>query len=196
MGRERFVASSLSADLEHDGAEHAVDRTIGDAVLRAARRCDGCSATLEGPCQSIRIFSDPQFSRYERVVTERPGVYQIEPLGGDYYVPYYNPRIFFVGRHVPVSTQDLVLVQPLVSVASSTLGVGEVDLDSAGATIRSWLGGTRGTVVGLTGKDLTARCPFRGETRPESHSYAPQRGAQPQRRDEPHRDEHRDRDHR
>jgi hypothetical protein len=38
---------------------------------------------------------DPQFARYERVDVAGPGIIQIDPLGPDYYVPYYNPQIFF-----------------------------------------------------------------------------------------------------
>lgn len=70
---------------------------LGDAVL--AQRGDVMDAVqrLRARANQYGYFQDPQFSRYERVVVAGPGLYQIDPLGGDYYVPYYNPQIFFGG---------------------------------------------------------------------------------------------------
>jgi hypothetical protein len=70
---------------------------LGDAVL--AQRGDVMDAVqrLRARANQEGYLRDPQFTQYERVVVEGP-IIQIDPIGPAYYVPYYNPQIFFVGR--------------------------------------------------------------------------------------------------
>jgi hypothetical protein len=70
---------------------------LGDAVL--AQRGDVMDAVqrLRARANQEGYLRDPQFTQYERVEVEGP-IIQIDPIGPAYYVPYYNPQIFFVGR--------------------------------------------------------------------------------------------------
>ena len=74
-----------------------MDRELGDAVL--AQRADVMDAVqrLRATANQNGYLRDPQFSRYERVDIAGPGLIQIDPIGADHYVPYYNPQIFFGG---------------------------------------------------------------------------------------------------
>jgi hypothetical protein len=71
---------------------------LGDAVL--AQRGDVMDAVqrLRQRANQDGYLRDPQFTQYERVDVAGPGIIQIDPIGPAYYVPYYNPQIFFVGR--------------------------------------------------------------------------------------------------
>jgi hypothetical protein len=71
---------------------------LGDAVL--AQRGDVMDAIqrLRQRANQDGYLRDPQFAQYERVEIAGPGVIQIDPIGPEYYVPYYNPQIFFVAR--------------------------------------------------------------------------------------------------
>jgi hypothetical protein len=69
---------------------------LGDAVL--AQRGDVMDAIqrLRAKASQEGYLQDPQFARYERVEMAGPGEIEIVPMGPDYYVPYYNPQIFFM----------------------------------------------------------------------------------------------------
>jgi hypothetical protein len=71
---------------------------LGDAVL--AQRGDVMDAVqrLRQRANQEGYLRDPQFARYERVDVAGPGIIQIDAVGPDYYVPYYNPQIFFGAR--------------------------------------------------------------------------------------------------
>jgi len=71
---------------------------LGDAVL--AQRGDVMDAIqrLRARANQEGYFRDPEFVRYEQVQVEGPGLIEILPVGPAYYVPYYNPQIFFVPR--------------------------------------------------------------------------------------------------
>jgi len=71
---------------------------LGDAVL--AQRGDVMDAIqrLRARANQDGYFRDPEFARYEQVQIEGPGLIDILPVGPAYYVPYYNPQIFFVPR--------------------------------------------------------------------------------------------------
>ena len=166
---------------------------LGDAVL--AQRADVMDAVqrLRARASQYGYFQDPQFSRYERVVVAGPGIYQIEPLGADYYVPYYNPRIFFAaprpGFFVGFS------FGPAVSIGGFFTPWGWGPGYGLGWREHSILWGGAAWNRGWVDRERFNRpIPFRAERGPENHAYVPQRGVQ--RHDEPRRDEHRDRDHR
>jgi hypothetical protein len=163
---------------------------LGDAVL--AQRPDVMDAIqrLRARASQDGYFRDPQFNRYERVVVAGPGLYQIDPVGPDYYVPYYNPQIFFApprpGFFVGFSFGPAVSIGGFFSPWGWGPGVGlgwrEHSIIVGGSPWnRGWVDRER----------FNRPVPFHDNGRPESHGYVPQRrdgGPRP----EQHRDEHRD----
>ena len=69
---------------------------LGDAVLAQRPEVMDAIQRLRARASQNGYLQDPQFTHYEHVVFAGPGLIEIDPLGPDYYVPYYNPQIFFV----------------------------------------------------------------------------------------------------
>jgi hypothetical protein len=158
---------------------------LGDAVL--AQRPDVMDAVqrLRARANQYGYFRDPQFSRYEHVVEEGPGLYQIDPIGADYFVPYYNPRIFFApprpGLFVGFSFGPAVSIGGFFGSWGWGPGVG------FGWREHSILiGGNRWNRGWVDRGRFNRPAPFGPGHRVEEHRYAPMR------HEEPHHDEHRD----
>ncbi len=165
---------------------------LGDAVL--AQRGDVMDAVqrLRARARQYGYFNDPQFDRYERVVTPAPGVIEIDPIAADYfYVPYYNPRIFFVaprpGFFVGFSFGAGIPIGGYFNNWGWGPGFGfgwrEHSILFGGGNVwnRGWVDRGR----------FNRTVPFAGEHR-ESHPYVPQRREEPRGGHDEHRDEHRD----
>ena len=166
---------------------------LGDAVL--AQRPDVMDAIqrLRARAQQYGYFQDPQFTHYEHVVVAGPGLIQIDPLGPDYFVPYYNPQIFFVaprpGFFAGFSFGPGISIGAAFSPWGWGPGVGfgwreHSILIGGNPWNRGWVDRARFNRPIAVGP----------ERRAETHGYVPQRREEPRR--EEHRDDHRDRDHR
>ena len=162
---------------------------LGDAVL--AQRPDVMDAIqrLRARANQDGYLQDPQFSRYEHVAVEGPGLIQIDPLGPDYYVPYYNPQIFFGvprrGFAVGFSFGPAISIGGFFSPWGWGPGVGfgwrEHSILIGGSPWNhGWVDRARYNRPIIVGPDRRA----------ESHGYTPMRHEQPRR--EEHRDEHHD----
>jgi hypothetical protein len=164
---------------------------LGDAVL--AQRPDVMDAIqrLRAIAQRDGYFRDPSFTRYEQVQYPAPGIVQIVPVGPAYYVPYYNPQIFFVaprpGFFVGFSFGPAIVVGG--AFAPFGWGVGSFGF---GWREHSILIGGNPWVRGWRDRPVFAARPggYVPERRIEQHGYAPARR-------EEHREEHREerRDH-
>jgi hypothetical protein len=161
---------------------------LGDAVL--SQRPDVMDAVqrLRARASQYGYFQDPQFSRYERVVVAGPGIYQIDPIGADYYVPYYSPQIFFGGVRrgfgVGFSFGPAVSIGGFFSPWGWGPGVG------FGWREHSILVGGNPWNRGWVDRERFNRSiPMPAERRGESHGYVPQRREGPVGREE-HRDGH------
>jgi len=167
---------------------------LGDAVL--AQRSDVMDAVqrLRARAQQYGYFQDPQFSRYERVGIMGTGLIQIDAMGPDYYVPYYNPQIFFVaprrGFFAGFSFGPAITIGGFFSPWGwdrGGYGLGWRDhsiIVGGNAWNRGWAGREQYNRV----------VPMPAERRgaPESHGYTPQRRESGPVRHDEHRDEHRD----
>jgi len=160
---------------------------LGDAVL--AQRPDVMDAIqrLRARASQDGYFRDPQFARYEHVVAAGPGIYEIDPIGPDYYVPYYNPQIFFApprpGFFVGFSFGPAISVGGFFAPWGWGPGLGfgwrdHAILIGGNPWNRGWVDRARYNRPIQAGP----------ERRMETHGYVPQR------REEPRRDEHRDHD--
>jgi hypothetical protein len=167
---------------------------LGDAVL--SQRGDVMDAVqrLRARANQDGYFQDPQFSRYERVVVSGPGLYQIDPVGSYYYVPYYNPQIFFGARRGFFG----VSFGPAISIGGffnpwgwgSGIGFGWRD-----HSIR--LGGEVWNRGWVDRDRYNRRVEIAPNRRPETHGYVPQYRGENQRHDAPqHQEQHRDQPHR
>jgi hypothetical protein len=162
---------------------------LGDAVL--AQRPDVMDAIqrLRARANQYGYFRDPQFAQYEHVVVEGP-VIQIVPVGPDYFVPYYNPRIFFVaprpGFFVGFSFGPAISIGGFFGAWGWGPGIGfgwrEHNILVGGAV---W---NHGWVDRARFNHPVAWGP---EHRYDNHGYVPQRREEVHR--EEHREEHRDR---
>jgi hypothetical protein len=158
---------------------------LGDAVL--AQRGDVMDAVqrLRARANQEGYLRDPQFTQYERVEVAGPGVIQIDPIGPAYYVPYYNPQIFFVaprpGFYAGFSFGPAITIGGFFGGFGWGAGYGfgwrdHAILFGGNPWNRGWV--DRGRVVVRPG--------FEPNRRVESHGWAPERRGE----------EHRERDHR
>jgi hypothetical protein len=158
---------------------------LGDAVL--AQRGDVMDAVqrLRARANQEGYLRDPQFTQYERVEVAGPGIIQIDPIGPAYYVPYYNPQIFFVaprpGFYAGFSFGPAITIGGFFGGFGWGAGYGfgwrdHAILFGGNPWNRGWV--DRGRVVVRPG--------FEPNRRVESHGWAPERRGE----------EHRDRDHR
>lgn len=161
---------------------------LGDAVL--AQRPDVMDAIqrLRARANQYGYLRDPQFDRYERVVVEGPGLIAIQPIGPEYYVPFYNPQIFFgaprPGFFVGFSFGPAISIGGFFTSWGWGPGVGfgwreHAILIGGSPWNRGW--GDRAR--------FNRSVPFGPERRVESHGYVPQR------REGPMREEHRGGEH-
>ena len=163
---------------------------LGDAVL--AQRPDVMDAIqrLRARAAQYGYFRDPQFERYERVVVAGPGLYEIDPIGADYYVPFYNPRIFFgaprAGFAVGFSFGPAISIGGFFGSWGWGPGVAfgwrdHAILFGGSPWNRGWVDRGR----------FNRPAPWGGDRRPESHGYVPQRHEEPRGRGgEEHREHH------
>ncbi len=163
---------------------------LGDAVL--AQRPDVMDAVqrLRARAAQYGYFRDPSFARYERVVSPAPGYYEIDPLGPDYYVPYYNPQIFFVaprpGFFAGFSFGPAISIGGFFGTWGWGPGIGlgwreHSIMLGGGAWNRGWADRAR----------FNRAIPAPVDRRPESHGYVPQRHEEPRRGGgEEHHDHH------
>ena len=165
---------------------------LGDAVLGERPEVMDAIQRLRARAQQEGYLQDPQFTRYERVEVAGPGLIQIDPLGPDYYVPYYNPQIFFVaprrGFFAGFSFGPAISVGGYFGPWGWGPGVGfgwreHSILIGGNPWNRGWVDRGR----------YTRPIPF-AEHRTESHGYVPQRREGPSGRDE-HRGGERDHEH-
>ena len=158
---------------------------LGDAVL--AQRGDVMDAIqrLRARANQEGYLRDPQFTQYERVEVAGPGVIQIDPIGPAYYVPYYNPQIFFVaprpGFYAGFSFGPAITIGGFFGGFGWGGGIGfgwrdHAILYGGNPWNRGWV--DRGRVVVRPG--------FEPNRRVESHGWAPERRGE----------EHREREHR
>jgi hypothetical protein len=158
---------------------------LGDAVL--AQRGDVMDAVqrLRARANQEGYLRDPQFTQYERVEVAGPGIIQIDPIGPAYYVPYYNPQIFFVaprpGFYAGFSFGPAITIGGFFGGFGWGAGYGfgwrdHAILFGGNPWNRGWV--DRGRVVVRPG--------FEPNRRVESHGWAPERRGE----------EHRERDHR
>ena len=168
---------------------------LGDAVL--VQRGDVMDAVqrLRARANQYGYFRDSQFAQYERVQVAGPGLIQIEPLAGDYYVPYYNPQIFYAPPRR--GFYGVFSFGPAISIGGffGPWGWGNVGFGWREHTIlidrNPWNREWRNRVEYAHPYVEPYRRPE--GPRVEQHGYTPQRGWEGQRRDE-HRD--REREHR
>jgi hypothetical protein len=165
---------------------------LGDAVLGERPEVMDAIQRLRARAQQEGYLQDPQFTRYERVEVAGPGLIQIDPLGPDYYVPYYNPQIFFVaprrGFFAGFSFGPAISVGGYFGPWGWGPGVGfgwreHSILIGGNPWNRGWVDRGR----------YNRPIPF-AEHRTESHGYVPQRREGPSGRDE-HRGGERDHEH-
>jgi hypothetical protein len=158
---------------------------LGDAVL--AQRGDVMDAIqrLRARANQEGYLRDPQFTQYERVEVAGPGIIQIDPIGPAYYVPYYNPQIFFVaprpGFYAGFSFGPAITIGGFFGGFGWGAGYGfgwrdHAILFGGNPWNRGWV--DRGRVVVRPG--------FEPNRRVESHGWAPERRGE----------EHREREHR
>lgn len=170
---------------------------LGNAVL--AQRPDVMDAIqrLRQRAQQDGYFQDPQFSSHERVVLSSPGSIQIDPIGGDYFVPYYNPSIFFVaprrGFYAGFS------FGPAISVGSyfSPWGWGG-GLGFGWRNHSILIGGNNWDRRWVDRDRFNRHVEIRPEHRMDQHGYVPHYQGAPHReaqRQEQHRDNHGGREH-
>jgi len=156
---------------------------LGDAVL--AQRPDVMDAIqrLRARANQYGYLRDPQFTRYERVVVAAPGVIEIDPFGPEYYVPFYNPQIFFgaprVGFFAGFSFGPGIAVGGFFNTWGWGPGVGfgwrdHAILIGGSPWNRGWGDRARFNRV----------VPYGGERRVESHGYTPMRREGPVGREE------------
>jgi len=158
---------------------------LGDAVL--AQRGDVMDAIqrLRARANQYGYLRDPEFARNERVEVEGPGLIRIDPLGPDYFVPYYSPQIFFVAPRRGFFGG--FSFGPAITIGGffSPWGWGNVGFGWREHAIlidrNPWNRGWHDRVEVRPG--------FVPERRLEQHGYVPQR------RYEERRDEHRQREH-
>ena len=158
---------------------------LGDAVL--AQRGDVMDAIqrLRARANQEGYLRDPQFTQYERVEVAAPGIIQIDPIGPAYYVPYYNPQIFFVaprpGFYAGFSFGPAITIGGFFGGFGWGAGYGfgwrdHAILFGGDRWNRGWV--DRGRVIVRPG--------FEPNRRVESHGWAPERRGE----------EHREREHR
>jgi len=157
---------------------------LGDAVL--AQRGDVMDAIqrLRQRANQEGYLRDPQFAQYERVVVEGPGIIQIDPIGPAYYVPYYNPQIFFVGRRPGFFAG--FSFGPAITIGGFFGGYGWGGGIGFGWTNHAILIGGNPWNRGWVDRNrVVVRPGFEPNRRVESHGWAPARA-----------EEHREREHR
>ncbi len=158
---------------------------LGDAVLAQRGEVMDAVQRLRARAQQYGYFQDPQFSRYERVQIAGPGLIEIAPMGPDYYVPYYNPQIFFVGPRRGFFAG--FSFGPAVSIGAY-FGPWGWDRGGFGFGWREHsiiVGGNPWNRGWVDRERFNRAVPMPAERRGEFHGYTPQRH-------EEHRDEHRD----